>query len=241
MLKTTLGFVGCTTEDDHYISKHVGYYRSPVDKKKGLTGRALYQYVCGRCGNKEAIARGSSLKTPGNTQGCEKCHSKRETINRHQNDKDFATGMCRFYIASVYSGKYIKPGISNDYNYRSKMGNFYNPYYDKSKSSKQNKAMGNVDLSYEQCLYLSEDMQRAWVFTAEQILLKATEIYKPKDKLPNEMIEAKWPGQSELRECRMDYKIIKSGFLDLIKLIREEDNNWYKVYKKQYGKYNLFH
>jgi len=238
-LLITLDFIGNTTVDGHYITEHIGYYRSPKDVKKGLTGSALFKYVCGRCGNKEAVARGSSLKTPGNTQGCEKCHCKRETIHKHRNDKIFANGACKFYIASVYSEKYIKLGISNDYKYRSIQGNYANPYYDIKKTPEENKAMGSIDLSYGKCFYLSENWPRSWVFTAEQILLQASLSYLPKEKLPNEMIEAKWPGQTELRDPSLDLKVIKLGFKRIIQMIISEDKDWHKVYKRQIGKFEL--
>ena len=84
------------------------------------------------------------------------------------------------FILLVCIWKVYQAWYYYDYKYRSIQGNYSNPYYDISKTPEENRANGGIDLSYGECFYLSEAMPRAWVFTAEQILLKASMGYRQK-------------------------------------------------------------
>jgi len=235
----SLGFVGQITIEGHKITKYLGVFETSKNPKRSNKG-ARFQYICGRCQNTEAEAWGRSLKTPGNTTGCDKCHDRKETIARHRRDDIWAKSPCLFYIVDVYYSKYLKLGITKDFQFRSIQGNIRNPYWIRGKTLEENLLLGNTDLSYGHCWFKSPELPRAWVFSAEQILLKATVGFKPKDPLPVEMKKAKWPGQTELRDPSASALVIQGGFEKIIQMIEDEKGDWYSVYKRQAGKFNLY-
>lgn len=228
----TKAYVGVTTFDGHKVHELDRYHQSPSQKKKGSIGHAVYRYTCGACGNTEATALGLNLKIPGKTPGCDKCHSKRETIERHLRNKKKATEPCQLYVSDVYFGDYLKIGISKDYERRAASGNSGNPYYDKNLTPEEHYQAKNLDLSYEHCWYLSSEYPRAWVFAAEQVILKKTMVFAPTTPLPKEIIEVCWAGQTELRDWRMREHIVIKMFEAFIKEIQDSDGDWYKVYCK---------
>ena len=177
--------------------------RTPSDIKRNRCGAPVYRYKCGNCGDDTHTARRDHLKRKGYAAGCKSCHTKRESIERHLRNKKRALEPCQFYIADVYFGDYLKIGISKNYEQRAAAGNSGNPYYDSSLTPEEHYHAGNLDLAYEHCWFLSEPYPRAWIFSIEQIILRASEMHRPTKPIPKEMIEVLWSGQTELRDWHM--------------------------------------
>ena len=163
----TKAYVGQTTPEGHLILEHVGYRPTATDIRRGVRGGAVYRYKCANCGNTDAVAKGEHLKRPKMVTNCSACRSSapRESINSHLRDKEKAMSSCQLYVSSVYFGDYIKIGISKDYDKRSAAGNKGNHLYDKKLTPEEHYKAGNVDLSYEDCYFLSPPFPRAWVFS----------------------------------------------------------------------------
>ena len=235
----TLSKIGQTTPDGHLILEHVGYHATPYDIKKGKSGVALYRYKCAQCGNDQATARVNNLFTGGHTTHCGCQKSNRESIAQHRRCKDKAMQPCNFYVADFYFSDYLKLGISNNYDRRAAQGNRNNPYFDKDLTPEEHTKANNIDLSYEHCWYLSPPFPRAWVFSVEQILLKATAHYAPTKPLPKEVIETIWSGQTELRDWKLDPRAVQAAFIKLIAEIQRSDGDWYAVYCKHINNYKI--
>lgn len=238
----TISFVGQTTADGHLILEHVGYHATPSAIKKGKQGAALYRYKCVCCGDTEAVARGDHLKIPGHTPNCAKCRTKYESIETYLKNKERGKVPCQLYVSSVYFGDYLKIGISKDYDKRSAAGNSGNFYYDKNLTPEQHYRAGNIDLSYEDCYFLSDWYPRSWIYAIEQILLAGTREFIPQDPLPIEMLEVLWVGQSELRIWQLEPKVIEVAFHQLIAEIEAEpdkERGWIEVYKRHIYKLKI--
>ena len=240
-LAKTLKFVGKVTDDGHLILEHVGYRSTPAATKRGLPGKALYRYKCACCGNTEAVALGNDLKRPGHITGCSHCsvQHRKESIRLYLHNKQAAMAPSHLYVSSVYFGDYIKIGITKDYANRAAQGNRGNYLYDKNLTPEEHYKAGNVDLSYEDCYYLSPPFPRAWTFSIEQILLSATRSFIPQKPLPKEMIEILWSGQTELRDWTLDPYKVQAAFIKLIAEIQNSGGDWYGVYSKHINSYSL--
>ena len=236
----TQSFFGKITIEGHKIIECVGHQMNLFAVKKGKRGSAKFRYLCGRCGNDQAVAIGSNLKIPGKTPGCTKCHKYRESIARHLADKTWAESPCQFYIVDILDGKFLKIGISSKYSTRATLGNKSNPFYDQQKARRGKAGSHSIDFSYGHIWLLHEPLPRAWVFSIEQILLKATEDYRiPQDQLPKEMIAAKWPGMLELRFPEADQKKLITAFHSLRQNIENREGDWYRAYKENFGRFKI--
>nr|BDD46741.1 hypothetical protein 12 [bacterium] len=214
----TAGFVGQTTPDGHVVLEHVGYKATPSERKRGEIGKAVYRYRCAQCGNEKATAQGRNLKKPGHTTHCG-CQSRKDNFARFTRDHAWANKPTCFYIASVWYDLFVKPGISSSYNLRSDLGGRYVAHTE-----------------YQGNFFCSHLMPRAIVWTIEQIILKETRSYCVKDEeLPQEMLEPKWAGRSELRSFKCDPEMIEDRFFELLHEIQDYQDNWISVYTKYMG------
>ncbi len=119
--------------------------------------------------------------------------------------------MAMLYISPVYFDLYTKIGITNNFTKRSTAH----------------------DVVYDGAYFVSHLYPRAWVFVAEQILLRETLQWLPSGPLPREMVEEYWPGTSELRDWHIDPDELIARFHEIIKDI-ETDGKFYRVYKASY-------
>ena len=117
------------------------------------------------------------------------------------------------YVCPVYFDLYTKIGITNNFKQRST----------------------THEVVYEGAYFVSHLMPRAWVYVAEQILLRETLQWQPTVPFPKEMIEVYWPGTSELRDWQLDPDEIITRFHEIITDIKS-DGDWYRVYKQYMGK-----
>ena len=155
-------------------------------------------------------------------------------------DKAWAESPCQFYIVDILDGKFLKIGITSKYSTRATLGNKNNPFYSQQKARYGKANSNSVDLSYGYIWLLHEPLPRAWVFSIEQILLKATEDYRiPQDQLPKEMVIANWPGMSELRFPQADQKKLIAAFHSLRQNIEKNEGDWHRAYKENFGRFQI--
>ena len=128
----------------------------------------------------------------------------------------FCKSPCLFDIVDFYYSKYLILGIIKDSQFRSIQGDIRNPYWIRGKTLKEKLLLGFTDLYYGYCWFKSPELPRAWVFFAEQILLKSTIDLIPKNPLSVLMKKAKWPGQTELRDPAVSALEIHHGFEKII-------------------------
>lgn len=206
----SLHLVGTTNSDG--VSALEIKWEWTIDRSLKAGGKeiARLRCRCPQCGNEEWWIRANDFQKPGNSTHCGCLKSSRETINTHLNNPRKASDPSMLYIVPVWYDQYTKIGITNNFTKRSKMH----------------------EVGYDGAYFVSRLYPRAWVYVAEQILLRET-LQWTATVLPKEMVEKYWPGSSELREFpyEYDHDALRLRFLEIIKDI-ETDGDWYRVYQE---------
>jgi hypothetical protein len=201
-----------TTNKDNVTALDIKFeWKNIRSRKAGGGETARLRCRCPHCGNEDWWVRASNFQKQGNSTHCGCQKVKRENINTHLNKKGWAEGKAMLYISPVWFDQFIKIGITNDFNRRSTAH----------------------DVVYDGAYFVSHLLPRAWVYVAEQILLKETLSWQPTEPLPKEMVETYWPGSSELRIWQLEPDQLIARFKDIIKDI-ESDGDWYRVYQESF-------
>ena len=198
-----------TTNSDGVMALEIDFrWRTDSHRKAGGYESAVLRCRCPHCGNEEWWVQAGHFQQPGHSTHCG-CQGKRETIGTHLRNKKKAESLAMLYISPVWYDLFTKIGITNDFTRRSTQH----------------------EVVYEGAYFVSHLMPRAWVFVAEQILLRETLQWQPEGPFPKEMIETYWPGSSELRDWHMDPEDVVARFHEIINDIKS-DGDWYRVYKE---------
>ena len=195
----TAAFVGQTSPDGHLILEHIGYKATPSDVKNGKRGKAIYRYRCAVCGNEDAKGWGNALKKPGHTTHCG-CLSKRDSRLKFSRNKKAAQSPCFIYLFSTIGTSAMKLGMS--------------------KNVKRRVSQGKN--SYENELYVSQELTRADAWAVEQVMLHRLRMIGLTFDLENV------PAWSEIQEAGgsevfayVDFIKVETQIRDLIREVKE--------------------
>jgi hypothetical protein len=203
--------VGTTNQDNVTALELKFVWKKDKSIKGGGCETARLRCRCPYCGNEEWWVTANNFQNSGNSTQCGCQSTKRENINTHLRNRKKAESMAMLYISPVWFDQYIKIGITNNFNKRSKLH----------------------EVPYDGAYFVSHLMPRAWVYVAEQILLRETLSWQPSEPLPKEMVETYWPGTSELRDWQLEPDQLIARFKDIIADIKS-DGDWYRVYQESF-------
>ncbi len=211
--------VGSTNADGVKALDVTFEWKKDKASKAGGSQSARLRCRCPFCGNEGWMVQSSHFRSSGNSKHCGCQGRKRENINTFLNNEGWATSPSMFYVASIYYDTFTKPGITNDFNRR---------------ATEQGKYPDHCE--YGGNFFCSKLLPRAVVWVIEQIILKETKRYEvPDSALPQEMLEPRWGGRSELRSSKLDPDWFRERFFQLLEEI--ETTNWLKVYDKHLRPY----
>jgi hypothetical protein len=132
-----------------------------------------------------------------------------DCLGRFKSDTSWAEKPTHFYFVAI-GGRHTKLGIAVDLHKRSQTARY------------QGRPYGDT-------LFLSEQLPRAWVWTAEQIILRETAHLTPK-RMPTKVKVDVWAGTSELRTSEVQPSWIQQRFAEIISSIKE-CGSWLSVYQ----------
>ena len=189
--KTRASFVGQTTQDGLVVLEHVGYHATPSQKKKGKKGCSIFRFRCPVCGNEEKTGLIMNLKKPGQTTHCG-CLGKKDSRLKFSRSKTAAKSPCFIYLFSTVGTSAMKVGIAKDVRRRASKGKN----------------------SYENELYVSQELHRADAWAVEQVMLHRLRIIGLTFDLENV------PAWSEIQEAGGSEVFAMIDFIDVETQIR---------------------